>query len=184
MATMPRTYDDDPFSGEMVPSLSFRDAPQGTRYVGTIVKRARLQQQRDFESGQPAHWDDGNPKMAAVIELDINGEVFGLWAPKPSAMFAALVQAQRDANAGTMVEGGVLAVEFIGTEPNRKNPKLNAQKLYRCQYTPPAVQDPLETDAEQQSRQAAQPPRPSRPQPTPAHPQQPAQPPRPAGRRF
>ena len=168
MATYPNqatTYEDDPLSGESVPSLSFKDAVVGTAYTGTISKRARLLQQRDFETGSLAQWDDGNPKMAVVIDLDIQGDTFALWAPKPSAMFAALVAAQKAADAGTMVEGGQLTVEFVGTEPNKKNPRLNAQKLYRCHYVPPAVrpQDPL-----QHEPQAAHPPRPApRPMPQP-----------------
>jgi hypothetical protein len=175
VATYPpqaQTYDDDPLSGESVPSLSFKDAPVGTLYTGIITKRARLLQQRDFESGQLANWEDGNPKMAAVIELDVMGDTFALWAPKPSAMFAALVAAQKAAEAGTMVEGGELSIEFIGTEPNKKNPRLNAQKLYRCHYVPPTPQDPLQHEAPAAPPQPAQPSRPPRPMP--------AQPPRPA----
>lgn len=176
MATYPSPqtqHDDDPLSYEKVPSLSFRDAQVGTTYRGTIVKRARLLQQRDFESQQPKTWPDGNPCMAAVIHLEIQGEIYAIWAPKPSAMFAALVAAQKEAGAGPMVEGGTLHVRFEGTEPNKKNPKLNAQKLYRCKYEPPAQPDPFHSEAGAQTVPPHQAPRPTappapQPQPTPS----------------
>lgn len=183
MATQPRDprfYDDDPLLGDSLPSLSFKDAVVGTTYSGVITKRARLLQQRDFDTQQPATWEDGNPKMAVVIDLLIGDEKYALWAPKPSAMFAALIDAQKAAGAGTMVEGGVLHIKFTGTETNKRNPRLNAQKLYAAKYEPPAVVDPLETEAELQARlaeerqaqqprpQTAQPPRQETPRPQPA----------------
>jgi hypothetical protein len=138
MATIPY---DDPLSVESAPSLSFRDAAVGTMYRGTIVRRPELVQSRDFESGLPKTWPDGNPVMSVVIVLDVQGEERSIWAQKPSAMFRALVEAQKEAGGKPMAEGGILDVKFVGEEPNKKNPKLNAQKLYKARYTPPTPTD-------------------------------------------
>lgn len=142
MAThTPHPYD-DPLSEDNAPSLSFRDAAVGTTYKGTITKRAKLVQARNFESNQPETWPDGNPVMAVVLMIEIDGEPFSVWAKKPSSMFRALVKAQKDAGGKPMEEGGTLYVRLSAEEPN-KNPKLNAQKIYECKYVPPVQTDPF-----------------------------------------
>jgi hypothetical protein len=134
-------YDDDPFAvAERHPSLSFKDKPIGTRYVGKVTERPSTVQSRDFETGERATWEDGNPKMSVVTTLEVNGEQVSLWAPKPSAMFAAIAQAQQDAGA-RIAPGGTLTVEYIGDKPNEKNPRLNPAKQYRVTYEPPGAFD-------------------------------------------
>lgn len=128
---------DDPFAvSEKHPSLSFKDAPVGTSYTGKVVERPALVQARDYETGERATWDDGNPKMTVVTTLEVNGEKVSLWAPKPSAMFAAMGEAQQQAGA-TIAPGGTLTVEYVGDKPNERNPRLNPQKQYRVTYQPP-----------------------------------------------
>lgn len=134
---------DDPLSYTKAPSLSFKDVPVGHVYKGTITKKPTLVQSRNFETGEPATWPDGNPKMSVVIQLDLNGEARSLWAPKPSAMFAALVEAQKVAGGQPMQEGGTLYIKFTGTTPNAKNPRLNEAKQYACKYEPPIHEDPF-----------------------------------------
>lgn len=126
---------DDPFAGaDKTPAVSFKDAPVGTTYTGVVTEAPRLVQSRDYESGEPAVWPDGNPKMSVVVNLTVDGEGRSLWAPKPSAMFRALADAQKQA--GSRIEpGGTLAVKFTGEQPNAKNPRLNAQKIYAAKYT-------------------------------------------------
>lgn len=133
--------DDDPFAGGSSPALSFKDAPIGTTYTGTVVKAPTLVQSRDFETGEPAFWPDNNPKMSVVVNLEVDGEERSLWAPKPSAMFAALQKAQVEAGE-RMSSGGKLSVKLTGTEPN-KNPRLNDRKIYAAKYEPPAKSDPF-----------------------------------------
>jgi len=144
----------DPLDYDRVPSLSFRDAPIGTTYKGVITRPAQLLQSRDFESGEPATWSDGKPKLSVVIQLDVDGEARSLWAVRPSAMFNALVAAQKEAGAGTMQVGGELWVKFSGTQKNSKNPKLNDQKLYQCRYLPPKPEDPFEEEAHKTAQTA------------------------------
>lgn len=119
----------DVFSSESVPAVSWKDKPVGTVQGGTVVKEPELVQSRDFESGEPAKWPDGNPKMSVVITLDINGEQHALWCPKPSAMFAAVGSETKKLGRGLRA-GDKLQIKFTGTKPNTKNPRLNAQKLF------------------------------------------------------
>lgn len=133
---------EDPFAKtERNPSLSWKDKPVGTRYVCKVLERPTLVQARDFETGEKATWDDGNPRMTAVVAVEVNGEKFSLWAPKPSSMMSAIQNAQADAGAGPIEPGGTLTVEYIGDEPNRTNPKLNPAKQYRAHYQPPGAFD-------------------------------------------
>lgn len=127
---------EDPFAGgDSVPSVSFKDTPVGTSFTGVVTKAPELVQARDYESGQPAFWSDGNPKMTVVTRLEINGEERALWAAKPSAMFRAIADAQKAAGAQIAV-GGRLTITFSGEKPN-DNPRLNPQKLYTAVYAPP-----------------------------------------------
>jgi hypothetical protein len=131
---------DDPFadgSGNS-PALSFKDAPIGTTYTGTVVSAPRMVQARDYETGNPATWSDGNPKMTVVVNIEVGGEERSLWAPKPSAMFRALADAQKQAKA-RIEPGGSLSVKFVEEKPNAKNPRLNPQKIYAAKYVPPAA---------------------------------------------
>lgn len=128
---------DDPFApSKSAPAVSFKDKPIGTKYVMRVRELPELVQSRDFETGEKATWDDGNPKMSVVTGVDINGEEMSLWAPKPSAMFQAIVDAQEQAGARIAV-GGTLTVEYIGDKPNEKNPRLNPAKQYRAHYSAP-----------------------------------------------
>ena len=141
---MSSTVQDDPLAGGGgVPSLRFPTI--GTKYTGVVVEAPAIVQSRDFESGEPATWPDGNPKMAVVIQLTVDGEERSLWAAKPSALFKSLQEAQRQAGS-RIIPGGKLEVEFNAEEPNKKNARLNPTKLYRVLYTPPVAggkPDPL-----------------------------------------
>lgn len=126
----------DPFAGgDSNPSLSFKDKPFGTTYKGTVVELPSLMQGRDFETGEPATWPDGNPKMVVCVTLDIGGDKWNLWAAKPSSMFSAIKDAQQ--RAGTQIAvGGTLTVTYTHDEPNKTNPKLNPAKQYKAEYAP------------------------------------------------
>ena len=139
---------DDPFAGaDKVPSLSFKDAPVGTVYEGLVTEAPKLVQSRDYDSGEPAFWpakpgEQPNPKMSVVIRLTLDGvDERSVWAQKPSAMFAAIGEAQK--KAGVRIEvGGTLAIKFVGeqshTDPIKIKKGMPPQKLYAAKYTPPA----------------------------------------------
>lgn len=126
----------DPFSTSSAPSLSFKGAPIGTSYTVEVTEGASLVQSRDYETGDPAFWPDGNPKMSAVLKGTVDGEERSVWAAKPSALFAAIAAAQKTAGQ-QIAPGGTLVITYTGDKPNAKNPRLNPAKQYSATYTPP-----------------------------------------------
>ena len=174
---MTAQHTEDPFAGGTSrASVSFKDAPVGTSYTLKVLEAPELVQARDFESGEPAFWPDGNKKMTVVTGVAdaTTGEELNLWAAKPSALFRAIGDAQ--AKAGAKIQpGGTLVVTFSGEKPNEKNPRLNPQKLYEVTYTPgDAFADgPAQQPAAPPVQAAPQPPAPApaqqaaAPQPTP-----------------
>jgi len=170
--------------GDTVPSISFKDAPVGASVTGKVTEAPILVQSRDFDSGNPAFWPDGNAKMSVVTKLVLaSGEERGLWAAKPSAMFAAIAEAQKTAGALIAV-GGTLTITLVGEKPNATNPRLNAQKLYAVTYVPPnafeAQQAPATSGVGQWGAQSATPPPPVWAAPAAAAPAQAWQQPAPA----
>jgi hypothetical protein len=131
---------DDPFDvPEKKPAVSWKGAKIGTVVTGTVTDVPVEVRSRDFESGEPASWPDGNPKMSVVVGLLIDGEPYNLWAPKPSAMFAALAKAHKaDKEAGGqgIAVGGKLKVRLSGQKPNPDKPKLNPQNLFQAKFEP------------------------------------------------
>lgn len=129
------TQDEDPF-GSGSPAVSWKDVPVGTVVTMQVTDAAKLVQSRDFKTKEPATWPDGNPKMSVVINGTVNGEERSLWAPKPSALFAAIGDAQKAAGANgrphRLREGDTLAVKFTGTKPTSGDP----QKLFAAKITP------------------------------------------------
>ena len=128
----------DPLAESSTPAISFKDSPIGTSYTGTVVGTPEMVQSRDFKTKEPAVWPDGNPKMSLVVKMEIQGEVRSLWAPKPSAMWAALTAARQQAGV-PLDDGCLLTVTFSGTKPK---PGMDPQKLYSAHYVPPKS-DPL-----------------------------------------
>lgn len=148
---------DDPFANaDKVPSISFKNAPIGTIYEGTITEAPKLIQSRDYQTGDPAFWpakpgETPQPKMSVVIRLRMDdGEERSLWAQKPSSMFAAIAQARKDAGKGLEV-GGRLAIKFDHETPHTDPEKIRKDyapiKEYVARYTPPAAPDPFAAPA-------------------------------------
>lgn len=135
----------NPFDGGSAPAISFADKdeygnqtskPVGTKYTGVIVETPKVVQSRDYDTGKPASWPDGNPKWSVVIGLEVNGERMSLWAPKPSSMFGAIQESLKgpDGKVRNADIGGTLSVELVGFQ---KVEGKFPQKLYRATYTPP-----------------------------------------------
>lgn len=146
---MSTAADIDPFAGaDKVPSISFKGAPVGTVYEGVVTEAPKLVQSRDYDTGDPAFWpakpgETPNPKMSVVIRILMeDGEERSVWAQKPSAMFAAIGEAQKQAGQRIDV-GGTLAVKFTGEKPHTDPVKIKKdmppQKLYAAKYTPPVT---------------------------------------------
>lgn len=137
-------YSDDPFAGsQKTPALTF--PTPGTSYTGVVSDPPKLVQQRVYRptgDGPPAFWDkeETQPKMAVVINLTVDDELRSLWAPKPSAMFRAIGDAQRDSG-GKILPGGVLSIKYTHEAPT---PNGYQQKIYAVKYKPgtPVADDP------------------------------------------
>jgi hypothetical protein len=117
------------------PALSFKDAKVGDSFTG-IVTHAEVAQVRDYETGQPKTWDDGNPQMQVVITLATdyrdaaNPEDDGeRKAYLPGQKLAALKAALKEIGRSTVEKGDVFTITFIGTKP-ASNKKYNDVKLY------------------------------------------------------
>ena len=141
----------DPFAGgDKTPSLSFDQAPVGTTYTGRVTAVPSLVQARDFKTGDPAFWPDGNAKMAAVVTADFGGTlgVRSVWAGKPSAMFQAIAEAQAKAGA-KITPGGTITVTYTGDGVRKDgDTKLNPPKQYAVTYTPAdAFGEPVQVPA-------------------------------------
>jgi hypothetical protein len=153
----------DPF-GEKRPSLSFKNAPIGTTYVGTIIEEPRTVQSRDFKTKEPKFYRDGNPMWSVVVGLLVDGEERSLWCNWPSSMQRALGEAHRKYKGLKL--GGKLAVRLVGENP-QDDPSLSPEKLYEVFYQPPMEsqsqpgQPPSPFDSE--SKSAADPWEPPKP---------------------
>lgn len=122
----------------------------GTVVKGTVLK-ADVEQQRDFDSGEPKTYDDGNPMMQIVITLatderdpDIDGDDGTRRLFVKGQMLAALRAALRSAQA-KLEPGGQIAVQYA-SDGEAKKRGFNPPKQYAVQYkagTNPAVADLL-----------------------------------------
>jgi len=150
MAYVPTS--DDPFSGgTKTPALSWKGLPVGSYFTLKVLEPAKLLQSRDFETNERAYWDKAQtePIMSAVVNVTVMvgphsvGEDRSVWAQKPSNLFAAIAEAQKQAGA-RIDTGGLLHIQFTGEVPH-KNPKMSATKQYLAKYDPP-VQQPQAPD--------------------------------------
>lgn len=127
-------------------SASFKDV--GDTIKGTVVA-AEMRQQIDIDTGKPATWDNGDPKMQAVITLQTedrddadddgirNLYVKGSKKPESQSLAAALAAAIKKAGAPLDV-GGTLACRYTGDGvPSKRG--FNAPKQYAMSYKPPAI---------------------------------------------
>lgn len=112
-------------------------------------------QQRDFVTGEPKVWKDGNPVMQAIVTLD-TGETDddiedddGLRRifVASKAMREAIRDAIRAAGRTAPEIGGTLTVKHTGLGEAERG--MNAPKLYKAKYEAPvagANEDPFEDD--------------------------------------
>lgn len=134
----------DPFlEGDKAPAISFKDAPIGTVITVQVTDGPKKVQGKDFKTGDPAVWPDGNPKYSAVINGTVDGEPRSVWAQIPSDLFAKLKDAQK-AIGRSVRDGDTLAIKFTGEEPGSGNPKkVYAVKITPGTPTPPTGSDPF-----------------------------------------
>ncbi len=143
MATNHDHYE-DPFSGGVkTAALSWKDLPIGSAFTLRIVEPPTLLHSRNYDDGTPAYWDaeKTQPKMCAVVTVKVLagphsvGELRGVWAKKPSSLFAAIAAAQAESGERLAV-GGTLKLKFAG-ETKHENKRFNAIKNYKATYEGP-----------------------------------------------
>lgn len=115
----------------------------GTIWKGKIL-RTELTQQRDYTTGDPKFWDDGNPMMQAVVTIqtdqrdpavdddDGHRRLF-----VKGAMQAAVKEAVLAADARQLEVGGTLAVQYHADGVPKG--RLAPPKLFKAKYTPPSL---------------------------------------------
>lgn len=127
----------DPFAEpDRHPSLSWVGAPPGATVVGTVIDLPHEVQARDFATGKPEEWDDGNPKWNVVVGVEVNGAKHSVWALKPSALFAAIKEALKSTPPGYMELGGTLTITYTGDKPPERA-GMNPARQFTAQYQPP-----------------------------------------------
>lgn len=138
------------------PSAFTKDSPIGTTVQGQIVD-AQVRQTRNYETGDPEYWSDGNPKVQVAIILQTNlrdpmtpdddgrrGVYVKWWGDSRTAL-AAAIKAAGDTDIRV---GGLFMAKYVGEKPN-DNPRLNATKIYQYAYQMPAQTAGLDLAGEQ-----------------------------------
>lgn len=124
-----------------VPSIKLSKV--GDEASGIMIRKAELQQIRDFVEGTPLFWEDGNKKMQLVITLQTDVRdpaienddgIRNLYAK--AQMQVALRQAIRKAGAKGLEVGCRISVKVTDLKAN-SNPKLKPQKIHEIVYESP-----------------------------------------------
>lgn len=132
---------DDFIMGGGYPSAKFSQI--GDYVEGVIDHKPTPQQQRNYETGDPEFWDNGEPKVQVRVVLqtderdDSIPDDVGLRAVYVKAeLQKAFRDAMRAVQVKTLEPGGWVRVSYVGNGVN-KNPRLNPPKLYEVIYRPP-----------------------------------------------
>lgn len=124
----------------------------GDTVSGPIVSMQK-RQQTDMQTGKPAFWDDGSPKMMLMITLQtelqdsdeddgmrsvyLRGGNHTVVSGKGTSSQVAVKDAVRRSKAERIETGGVLTLQFSGVG-KQANKGFNPPKLYVASYRPPS----------------------------------------------
>lgn len=140
--------------GNSVPSATFKQP--GIEHKG-IITALDTMQVRNFKTKLPETWDDGNPKMQAVITLrtderdesiENDNGVRRLFVGS-KGMREAIAAAVKKSGAPGLAVGGKIGVKFTREAEGENG--LNPSKVYAAKYEPPpagAVDDEYEEPGE------------------------------------
>lgn len=140
----------------------------GAAVTGTIIEAPRAEQQRDYSTGEPKTWPDGNPMMMVVLTLatdqhktnptDDPADDGARTLYLRSKALTAVREAVRRAGATGIEVGGTLTVTYTGDgtppKPGFKGPKLFTA-TYRTPDNPPTGQPAEPADAPTPDRSGA-----------------------------
>lgn len=136
----------DLLMGGGIKSAAFPDQQYGHTVAGTIVRPPQVRQQTDFDTGKPKVFDNGDPMMQIVVQVQTD-----LRDPDDSTddgvrafylkgqMQAAVRDAVRAGGAKGLEVGGFLAIRYLKDEPNSRG-RGKDKKVYAAKYTAPAAQ--------------------------------------------
>jgi hypothetical protein len=120
----------------------------GTTVTGTIAQPPQVRQQSHMETGVPLTWDNGDPKMQLVVQLQtterLDGDddgmrnlyVKGSKDPSSKSLHAAVAGAVQAAGAKGLEVGATLTVQYIGDGVS-KTKGFNPPKQYAAKYEAP-----------------------------------------------
>jgi len=121
----------------------------GSGVTGTIITPApKVRQAKDFDSGEPLTWPDGQPVQEVVINLQTderdveipNDTGVRQLVIKAPAMKAAIRDAVREAGGKGLQLGAVLTVTYTGdAAPKKKG--YHGAKQYSAVFTPGRAAD-------------------------------------------
>ena len=116
----------------------------GDSVEGTVLSSA-IKQATDIKTKAPLTWDDGNPQMNFVFELQTslrdpqiendNG-IRSVWMKVSGSDKKAVKKAVLDAGVDDIYDGGYMKVTYVGDEPSSV-PGFNAKKIKEVQYRAP-----------------------------------------------
>lgn len=130
--------------GGGVKSASFPDQKYGTTVGGEIIREPELRQQTDFDDGKPKFYDNGDPMMHIVVQVQtaerdpLNAEDDGVRAFYIKAqMLQAVRTAVRVAGGKGLAQGGHLTIRYERDEPNSRG-RGKDKKIYSAVYRLPS----------------------------------------------
>jgi hypothetical protein len=128
---------------------AFEFATIGDTVTGVIIEMKK-RQQTDFQTGAPAFWASGEPKMMLQVSLQttlqddadddgirnvyLRGGNFVAVKGKGTASLVAVKDAVKRSG-GQIEPGGTLTLQYSGEGP-APSKGMNAAKLYTANYTP------------------------------------------------
>lgn len=117
----------------------------GTTVAGTVVRVGDPVQQRDFDSGEPKTWDNGDPMMQLPVDVqtdqrdpDLTDDDGVRTLYIKAQLKKAVADAVRKAKAKGLEVGGTLSVTYASDGEVKKR-GMNPPKVYTATYTPPAA---------------------------------------------
>jgi hypothetical protein len=125
----------------------------GDAVEGECVAAPTQRQSRDFDTGDPAVWPNGDPKLELLVLLqteeldnDIAGDdgVRAVVLPVGTQRFRAVQRAVREAGARGIEPGGFLSVKYTGDQPHERrgfNPVKQFAATYKAPQTPAEMPD-------------------------------------------
>lgn len=135
----------------------------GTTVSGQITTPPRVEQQKDFTTGEPKIWNDGKPMQQLVVTVattlrdpDVSDDDGTRAFYIKANMLKAVREAVRKSGAKGLEVGGTLAVTYTADGESTKR-GFNPPKIYSATYTPPAAAAAAEFLNAQQPAPAAAP---------------------------